>query len=348
MLEINNRIISSSSDPYVIAEISANHGGSLENAYKLINAAKASGADAVKLQTYTPDSMTLNCTKQDFLIKDGLWKGYNLYNLYKEACTPYEWHEKLFKYANELKITIFSSPFDAHAIDFLDELNVPAFKIASFEIVDLNLIKHAASKGKPLLISTGMASKDEIDNAVRIAKDYGNGELLLFHCVSSYPALTEDSNIKLIKTLRQKYNTEVGLSDHTLSNTASIAAISMGASAIEKHFILNKNCKGPDSAFSIDPEQFRELKNSTTQCWQALGKGDFHRSKNEQKNKIFRRSLYFVNNLKCGEIISKNDIKSIRPGFGLPPRYLDQIVNKKRVLKNVFVGVPVKITLLFP
>ncbi len=338
MLEINNRIISSSSDPYVIAEISANHGGSLENAYKLINAAKASGADAVKLQTYTPDSMTLNCTKQDFLIKDGLWKGYNLYNLYKEACTPYEWHEKLFKYANELKITIFSSPFDAHAIDFLDELNVPAFKIASFEIVDLNLIKHAASKGKPLLISTGMASKDEIDNAVRIAKDYGNGELLLFHCVSSYPALTEDSNIKLIKTLRQKYNTEVGLSDHTLSNTASIAAISMGASAIEKHFILNKNCKGPDSAFSIDPEQFRELKNSTTQCWQALGKGDFHRSKNEQKNKIFRRSLYFVNNLKCGEIISKNDIKSIRPGFGLPPRYLDQIVNKKRVLKNVFVG----------
>ena len=338
MLEINNRIISPCSDPYVIAEISANHGGSLENAYKLINAAKASGADAVKLQTYTPDSMTLNCKKQDFLIKDGLWKGYSLYNLYKEACTPYEWHEKLFKYAKEIKITIFSSPFDTDSIDFLDELNVPAFKIASFEIVDLNLIKHAASKGKPLLISTGMASEEEIDNAVRIAKDYGNGELLLFHCVSSYPAPTEDSNIKLIKTLRQKYNTEVGLSDHTLSNTASIAAISMGASAIEKHFILNKKFKGPDSAFSIDPEQLRELKNSTTQCWQALGKGDFHRSKKEQKNKIFRRSLYFVNNLKCGEIISKNDIKSIRPGFGLPPKYLDQIVNKKRVLKNVFVG----------
>lgn len=338
MLEINNRIISTSSDPYVIAEISANHCGSLENAYKLINAAKASGADAVKLQTYTPDSMTLNCTKQDFLIKEGLWKGYNLYNLYKEACTPYEWHEKLFKYANELKITIFSSPFDADAIDFLDSLNVPAFKIASFEIVDLNLIKHAASKGKPLLISTGMASEEEIDNAVGIAKDYGNGEVLLFHCVSSYPALTEDSNIKLIKTLRQKYNLEIGLSDHTLSNTASIAAISMGASAIEKHFILNKNLKGPDSAFSIDPKQLRELKNSTSQCWQALGNGDFHRSRNEQKSKIFRRSLYFVNNLKCGEIISKNDIKSIRPGFGLPPKYLDQIVNKKRVLKNVYVG----------
>tara|TARA_B100000212_G_C27314315_1_gene507203 strand:+ start:119 stop:1162 length:1044 start_codon:yes stop_codon:yes gene_type:complete len=338
MIEINNRIISTSSDPYIIAEISANHCGSLENAYKLIHSAKESGADAVKLQTYTPDSMTLNCTKRDFIIKDGLWKGYNLYSLYKEACTPYEWHDKLFKYANELKITIFSSPFDADAIDFLDELNVPAFKIASFEIVDLNLIKYAASKGKPLLISTGMASEEEIDNAVRIAKDYGNGDLLLFHCVSSYPALTEESNIKLIKTMRQKYNIEVGLSDHTLSNTASIASVSMGASAIEKHFILNKNLKGPDSAFSIDPKQLSELKKSTTECWKAQGNGDFSRSKKEQKNKIFRRSLYFVNNLKCGELIGKNDIKSIRPGYGLPPKYYDQIVNKKRVLKNVFVG----------
>ena len=338
MFEINNRIISLSSQPYIIAEISANHCGSIENAYKLISEAKKSGADAVKLQTYTPDSMTLNSKKQDFLIKDGLWKGYNLYELYKEACTPYEWHEKLFKYANEIKITIFSSPFDEEAVDFLDSLNVPAFKIASFEIVDLNLIKYAASKGKPLLISTGMASENEIDDAVRIAKDYGNGQLLLFHCVSSYPALSEDSNIKLIKNLRQKYKIEVGLSDHTLTNTASVRSISIGATAIEKHFTLDKNLKGPDSAFSIDPGEMRELKNTTTECWKALGNGDFHRSRNEQKNKIFRRSLYFVNDLKCGEIISKEDVKSIRPGFGLPPKYLDQIVNKKRVLKNVFVG----------
>ncbi len=338
MFEINNRTISLSSEPYIIAEISANHCGSLENAFNLISAAKDSGADAVKLQTYTADSMTLNSIKEDFLIKDGLWKGYNLYSLYNEASTPYEWHEKLFKFAKKLEITIFSSPFDADSIDFLDELNVPAFKIASFEIVDLDLIKYAASKGKPLLMSTGMAAEDEIDDAVKIAKDYGNGQILLFHCVSSYPALTEDSNISLIKTLRQKYNIEVGLSDHTLSNTAAIAAVAMGASVIEKHFIINKNLKGPDSSFSIEPHQMRELKNSTTKCWQALGSGSFSRSRNEEKNKIFRRSLYFIKDVKCGEIISKDDIKSIRPGFGVAPKFFDQIVNKKRVLKNVFKG----------
>ena len=338
MFEINNRAISLCSEPYIIAEISANHCGSIENAFNLISAAKESGADAVKLQTYTADSMTINSKKEDFLIKEGIWKGYNLYELYSEAATPYEWHEKLFKFAEELGIAIFSSPFDIDSIDFLDELNVPAFKIASFEIIDLNLIKYAASKGKPLLISTGMASENEIDEAVKIAKDHGNGQILLFHCVSSYPAPTKDSNIRLISKLREKYNLEVGLSDHTLSKTAAIASIAMGASAIEKHFIINKNLKGPDSSFSIEPHQMKELKFSTTQCWKALGGGDFSRSINEQKNKIFRRSLYFVNDVKCGEVIRKKDIKSIRPGFGIAPKFLDQIVNKKRVLKNVFKG----------
>jgi len=338
MIEVNNREISLNREPFIIAEISANHCGSLDIALKSIASAKECGVDAVKLQTYKAGSMTLNSDKQDFLIKDGLWKGYKLYDLYEEACTPYEWHKKLFNYADDLGITIFSSPFDNEAVDFLDDLNAPAFKIASFEIVDLELIKYSASKGKPLLISTGMASEEEIDEAVKVAKDYGNGQILLFHCISSYPAPTKDANVGLIKTLRDKYKVEVGLSDHTLTNTTAISAVCMGASAIEKHFIIDKNIQGPDSSFSIEPKQLKDLKISTNEAWLSVGTGNFDRSQNEIKNKVFRRSLYFVKNIKSGEIVTADAVRSIRPGFGIAPKYLNEIVNKKRVKKDVYIG----------
>jgi len=338
MITIDNRVISDKHPPYVIAEISSNHGGSLDKAIKTICAAKESGADAVKLQTYKPSSMTLDCNEEDFIIRDGLWQGYKLFDLYNEACTPYEWHEKLFDYAKKINLTIFSTPFDNDAVDLLEKLGTPAFKIASFEIIDLSLIKYAALKGKPLLMSTGMASEREIDEAVEVAKKYGTGEIILFHCISSYPALTDDSNINLIKTLKKKYNLEIGLSDHTLDNTAAIAAVSLGATAIEKHFIMNKEIGGPDSSFSIEPKDLSTLKKDTTNSWRALGSGNFLRAPSEEKNKIFRRSLYFVTKMKSGELITNRNIKSIRPGFGLPPKFSEQIINKKRVVRDVEIG----------
>ena len=278
--------------------------------------------------------MTIDCNNEDFLINNGLWNGYKLFDLYNEASTPYEWHKELFKYAKSLGITIFSSPFDEEAIDLLESLNSPAYKIASFEIVDLPLIKYAASKGKPLLISTGMASEKEIEEAVKVAIANGNGEILLFHCISCYPAPTEASNINMIKTLKDKFNLEIGLSDHTINNTASLAAVSLGASAIEKHFIINKSLKGPDSSFSIDPNQLSDLKRETEQCWRALGIGDFNRTKVEIKNKVFRRSLYFIKDIKRGETITEKHIKRIRPGYGLPPKFFNQIINMK-VTKDI-------------
>ncbi len=329
MIKINNREISTSQPPYIIAELSANHCGSIQNAFKTIKAAKDNGADAVKLQSYTPHSMTLDSEKEDFLVKDGLWKGYKLFDLYNEAATPYEWHEELFKYARDIGITIFSSPFDECAIDLLEELNTPAFKIASFEIVDLPLIKYAASKGKPLLISTGMASEEEIEEAIKVAKRSGSGEILLFHCISCYPAPTHESNINMIRSLKEKYNLEIGLSDHTLNNTASLAAVSLGASAIEKHFIFDKSLQGPDSTFSIDPIQLFNLKKYTEECWSALGSGNFVRSRSESANKVFRRSLYFVKDMTKGEKITKEHIGRIRPGYGLSPKFYDQIINMK-------------------
>ena len=337
MIKIKGREISTDHNPYIIAELSANHSGSIDVALETIKAAKEFGADAIKLQTYNAKSMTLDSEKDDFLIKEGLWKGRRLYDLYNEASTPYEWHKELFKYARKLGITIFSSPFDEFAVDLLDDLGAPAFKIASFEIIDLPLIKYAASKGKPLLISTGMASENEIDDAVRIAKKYGNGEILLFHCISNYPAPTKDSNLKMIATLRQKYKCEIGLSDHTLNNTAALAAVALGACAVEKHFILNKKIGGPDSYFSILPKELNSLKTKTYECWQALGSGTFTRPLSEKKNQVFRRSLYFVKNMNKGDLIKEEHVRRIRPGYGISPKFYEQILNK-RVNKSVKVG----------
>ena len=341
MFSINGRNIGVKEPPYIIAELSANHNGSIENAKKLIKEANECGASAIKLQTYTAESMTIDCDNKEFRINDGLWKGYSLFQLYKEAATPYSWHEELFRYANEIGITIFSSPFDENGVDFLDELNVPAFKIASFEILDLPLIKYAASKGKPLLISTGMANVKEISDAVNVAKDAGCQDILLFHCISSYPTATKDANLRMISYLRKRFDLEVGLSDHTLNNNAAIASLALGATAVEKHFLLSRSHKGPDSDFSIEPHELKNLVNSTKECWEALSEINFERTESEKKNLVFRRSLYFVKDIKAGEKINKENIRKIRPGYGLPPKYYEEIINKE-VLRDISKGEPVR------
>ena len=314
--------------PYIVAELSANHGGSIDAAKQSIKLAKESGANAVKIQTYTPDTMTIESSKSDFLITDGLWKGYTLYDLYKEAYTPFEWHDQLFKYARELGITLFSSPFDETAVDLLQELDAPAYKIASFELIDLPLIRRAAECGKPLLMSTGMANISEVKEALDVALKHGNGEVLLFHCISSYPAPLHDSNLRNIEFLRNEFDVEVGLSDHTLTNIASTIAIGLGASAIEKHFKPTDTTVGPDASFSLTPNQLSQLVADCNDAWSSLGKQGFHRSIAEEGSRKYRRSLYFMKDLKKGVIIQPSDIRAIRPGNGISPKFADEIIGK--------------------
>ncbi len=345
MVNINGYKISEKSHPYIIAEISANHNGSLIRAKKHIKQAKESGADAVKIQTYTANTMTLNCDNEHFVVKEGIWSGRKLYELYDEAHTPFEWHEELFDYAKCIGITLFSSPFDESAVDLLDKLDVPAYKIASFELCDTPLIKYIARKNKPMLMSTGMATIEEIDDAVKAAKDNGCKELLLFHCISSYPTKLEESNLRNITFLRDRYGLQIGLSDHTLGNEASIAAVSLGASAIEKHFILSRQDKGPDSVFSIEPEELEKLKQSTSAIWNALNSEGLNRSISEESNREYRRSIYFSQDIKAGNIIDKSNIQRVRPGFGLEPKYYESIIGKT-VKVDVKRGDPVKLSLI--
>jgi pseudaminic acid synthase len=340
MIKILDREIDNYLSPYVIAEISANHNGSIERAKKTIKAAKSNGADAVKLQTYTPDTMTINCDKSDFRISGGLWDGYKLYQLYNEAHTPFEWHQELFSYAKELDLAIFSTPFDESAVDLLESLNTPAYKIASFELTDLPLLRYIAHTKKPVLMSTGMASEEEIDESVNLLLSEGCKELLLFHCISSYPSPIEQANLKKINTLREKYKIPIGLSDHTMGNIAATVAVSFGACAIEKHFTLDREQKGPDSSFSIEPEELRLLIETSKNTWLSLGNGGYQRSQAEEKNNIFRRSLYFVESLSAGEVIHQKHIRRIRPGYGLNPKHYDEIIGKT-VKKNVTPGDPV-------
>ena len=337
MIKIDNRKIGPDHPPYVIAEISANHNGSIERALKTIDEAKRCGADAVKIQTYTADTMTIDCDLDDFIIKGGLWGGYKLYNLYKWAETPYEWHEKLFLHAKKIGITIFSTPFDETAVDLLEKLNTPAYKIASFEIVDLPLIRYVAKTGKPMIMSTGMASEEEIDEAVITAREAGCKELMLLHCISSYPAPIDQANIKQIPNLSNRFNVISGLSDHTLGTAVSVAAIAQGASLIEKHFTLSRNDKGPDSKFSLEPEELKKLCKDTKDAWLSLGKSGFKRQKAEEGSKVFRRSLYFVKNLPIGHLIKEGDIRRIRPGMGLAPKFYKKVLGRK-LSKKVIKG----------
>lgn len=335
--KINNRIIGPNQPPYIIAELSANHNGSFENALKTIDAAKKCGADAIKIQTYTADTMTIDCDLPDFMIKGGLWDGFKLYDLYKSAETPYEWHEEIFAHAKKIGITIFSTPFDETAVDLLEKLNTPAYKIASFEIVDLPLIKYVAKTGKPIILSTGMASEDEIEEAIKTARDSGCNQLVLLHCISSYPAPIDQANIKQISKLIERFNVIAGLSDHTLGTTASVAAVAQGASIIEKHFTLDRKEKGPDSEFSLEPIDLKKLCLDAKNAWLSLGNPGFKRQRAEEGSRIFRRSLYFVKDLKKGHVINYNDVRRIRPGNGLPPKYFEKIIGKT-LIKNVTKG----------
>lgn len=344
-ITIAGRRIACDTEPYIIAELSANHNGKLETALKIIEEAKRAGADAVKLQTYTADTITLNCDSEDFQIHGGLWDGKNLYQLYQEAHMPWEWHAPLFEYARKLGITIFSSPFDNTAVDLLEDLNAPAYKIASFEAVDLPLIKYVASTGKPMIISTGMADAEEIQEAIEAAREGGCKELAILHCVSGYPAPAEDYNLRTIPDMINRFGLVTGLSDHTIDNTTAIASVVLGASIIEKHFTLNRNGGGPDDSFSLEPAELTALCRDSKTAWAALGNVDYGRKSSEQGNAKFRRSLYFVKDLKAGDIITADAVRSVRPGFGLAPKLLTEIIGK-RVSCDVNKFTPIKLALI--
>lgn len=339
-ISIAGRRIASDMPPYIIAELSANHNGKLETAMKIVSEAKKAGADAVKLQTYTADTITLDCDTEEFQIRGGLWDGKTLYQLYQEAHMPWDWHKPLFEHARQLGITIFSSPFDATAVDLLENLNAPAYKIASFEAVDLPLIRYVASTGKPMIISTGMADAGEIQEAIEAASEGGCRELAILHCVSGYPAPAADYNLRTIPDMMRRFGLVTGLSDHTLDNTTAIASVALGASIIEKHFTLDRSGGGPDDSFSLEPAELTALCRDSKTAWAALGHVDYGRKSSEQGNVQFRRSLYFVKKLRAGDVITADAVRSVRPGFGVPPKRLADLIGSV-TKRDVMGGTPV-------
>jgi len=328
-MKIGNFNISENSNVFIIAELSANHNGSLETALETIRAAKRTGADAIKLQTYTADTMTIESINDDFMLKQGtVWDGQYLYDLYKQAYTPYEWHEELFKIAREEGLVCFSSPFDSTAVDLLESLNAPAYKIASFEITDIPLIELVASKGKPMILSTGIAGKEDIELALDACHRMGNKDIALLKCTSSYPAPIDEANMVMVKDLAERYGVISGLSDHTMGSTVPIVATCFGAKIIEKHFILDKSIGGPDSSFSMDEQEFTEMVKAVREAEKAIGKVDYTLTEKQKKGREFSRSLYFVENMKAGDIINENNFKSIRPGYGMHPKNLSKFLGK--------------------
>tara|TARA_B100000686_G_C16658785_1_gene899708 strand:- start:109 stop:1146 length:1038 start_codon:yes stop_codon:yes gene_type:complete len=338
-MRIDGKKIGKDFPPFIIAELSANHNGSIERALKIIEMAKISGADAVKVQTYTANTLTINCDKEDFYIRGGLWDGKTLFELYEEAHMPWDWHEPLFEYAREQGITIFSSPFDSTAVDLLEDLNAPAYKIASFELIDLPLIKYVASTGKPMILSTGMADVREIQEAIETAREGGCREMAILHCVSGYPAPVGDYNLRIIPDMAQRFDLVIGLSDHTMGNATAITSIAMGASIIEKHFTLDRNGGGPDDSFSLEPEELKRLCEDSKIAWESLGKVSYERKNSEKGNVLFRRSLYVVKDIKAGETITNENVKSIRPGFGMSPKFFAQIIGRV-TLRDIDRGSP--------
>lgn len=328
-MKIGNFEINPQSKVFIIAELSANHNGNLETGIKTIRAAKSAGADAIKLQTYTADTMTINCDREDFKIKGTIWEGKKLYELYKEAYTPWEWHPKLFEVAHEEGLVCFSSPFDRTAVDFLEKLDTPAYKIASFEITDIPLIEYVASKGKPVILSTGIAGRDDIELALDACRRMGNNDIALLKCTSSYPAPIEEANMVMIRDFAERFDVIPGLSDHTLGHTVPVVATTMGAKIIEKHFILNHSIGGPDVSFSMDEDEFSEMVTAVREAEKAIGEVDYGLTKKQKEGRSFSRSLYVVKDIKAGEIITEENVRSIRPGYGMHPSKLNNSIGKK-------------------
>jgi pseudaminic acid synthase len=345
VIEIDGRRVGPAERPYIVAELSANHGSQIERAFAVIEAAKAAGADAVKLQTYTPDTLTIDCDRPEFVVHGGLWDGRTLYDLYREAQTPWEWHEALFRRGRELGITVFSTPFDDTAVEFLERLGAPAYKIASFEATDLPLIKRVVATGKPVIMSTGIASLGEIAEAVAVAREAGCKQLALLHCVSAYPAPTEDMNLRTIAHLAETFDVVAGLSDHTLGTGVAVAAVALGAAIVEKHVTIARADGGPDATFSIEPEELARLVAETCLAHAALGRVSYEREPSEHANVVFRRSLYAVADIAEGEIITTANIRSIRPGCGLPPKHLPEMLGR-RAARSIVRGTPLDWTLL--
>lgn len=329
MITIDDRRIGEGEPPYVVAEISANHDGSLQRAKDIITMASERGADAVKLQTYTPETMTIDCDRKEFVIKEGLWKGHTLYSLYEWAQTPFEWKRELFAHARALGITVFSSPFDETAVDLLEELDAPAYKVASFEAVDLPLIARIARTGKPMIISTGMADLDEIREALECARDNGCREIALLHCVSAYPAPADQANLSTIPDLATRFGVPVGLSDHTLGTAVAVAGVALGAAVLEKHVILKRSDGGPDAPFSLEPEELERLVQDARCAWSALGAPNYERLPAERSNLIFRRSIFAVRDIADGETLTTENVRVIRPGNGLAPKHYDTVIGAR-------------------
>lgn len=340
-MQIGQRHIGLGHRPYLVAEMSGNHNQSLERALQIVDAAARAGADAIKLQTYTADTMTLDIDAPGFVIDDpgSLWSGRQLYDLYREAHTPWEWHKPLMERAAAQGLHCFSSPFDDTAVDFLESLDVPAYKIASFENTDVELIRKVASTGKPMIISTGMARPAEIDDAVRAARAFGSGDVILLKCTSTYPATPENTNIRTIANMRETFGCEIGLSDHTMGCGVAVASVAMGAVFIEKHFTLSRSDGGVDSTFSLEPHEFEQLRVETERAWQALGSVSYGATKAEQKSLQFRRSLYVVKDIRAGAVLTSENVRAIRPGFGLPTKHLQEVLGRS-VRKDLSRGTP--------
>lgn len=345
-MKIDNKTIGEDNPCFIIAELSANHNGNLDVAIETIRAAKLTGADAIKLQTYTPNTLTIDCDKDYFKIEGGtLWDGKTLHELYGEAYTPWEWHKKLFEVAAEEGLICFSSPFDFTAVDFLEDLNVPAYKIASFEIQDIPLIEYAASKGKPIIMSTGIAEEEDIKLAVETCRKAGNNDIILLKCTSSYPAPLDLANLNTIPDLKSRFNVEVGFSDHTYGSLAPVVATALGAKVIEKHFILDKSVGGPDADFSLDVAEFTEMVSKVRDAEKLLGKVSYEISEKVKKNRKFARSLFVVDNVKTGDVLTEKNIRSIRPGYGLHPKHYNKILGKK-FISNVNRGEPLTLQMI--
>jgi len=346
-IKFQSRMIGPNHPPFIIAEMSGNHNHSLERALEIVEAAAKAGAHALKIQTYTADTMTLNLAKKDFMIddKDSLWSGNNLYQLYQQAYTPWEWHQPIFDRCLELGLIPFSTPFDESAVDFLEDLNIPLYKIASFENNHIPLIKKVASTGKPMIISTGMATLAELDETVRTARNAGCKDIILLKCTSTYPATPENTNISTIPHMRELFNCQVGLSDHTMGIGVSIASVTLGATVIEKHFTLSRADGGVDSAFSMEPDEMHSLVVETERAWQAIGNVTYGATGQEKNSMQFRRSIYITKDLKAGDIFTKDNLRVIRPGYGLAPKYYEQLLGKKAAI-DIKAGTPTDWTIL--